>query len=141
MEVKVEWSPKDGIATVTHSDVSVDSEVSYLAWKNQLLAQLAQLQAHLGYKFPAVICVDGLVVSSDYQERYGNELAPQAAQYVTAVARYGGSAEMRNAVVQQSALRSLKKTSPVALKREHASNLYPSRDAAVQFLLRLSNAA
>ena len=141
MEVKVEWSPKDGIATVTHSDIVVDNESSYLAWKSQLLDQLAQLQGHLGYKFPAVICVDGLVVSSDYQERYGEELAPQVAQYVTAVARYGGSKEMRNTVVQQSAMRSIKKTSPVALKREHASNLYPSREAAVEFLLRLSSAA
>ncbi len=99
MEVKVEWSPKDGIATVTHSDVFVDSEVSYLAWKNQLLTQLSQLRAHLGYKFPVVICADGLTIFPDYQKRYGEELAPQVAQYVTTVARYGGSGEMRNTVV------------------------------------------
>ena len=73
MEVKIEWSPKDGIATVTHSDVDVESEASYLAWKSQLLAQLSQLHTHLGYKFPVVICADGLAISPDYQERYGDQ--------------------------------------------------------------------
>lgn len=141
MEVKIEWSPKDGIATVTYSDITVDSEASYLTWKSQLLTQLSQLHTHLGYKFPVVICADGLAVSPDYQQRYGEELAPQVAQHVTAVARYGGSAEMRSTVVQQSALRSIKKSSPLALKREQASNLFPSREAAIQFILQLSNAA
>lgn len=135
MEVRVTWDDDNGVAVVNYVDAIIDSEPHYKEWEQKLILQLDKILAKEGNKFPLIVGIDGLSFSSEFESRYGKELAPMVAQkYASTIARYGKNVPTKMVVSNQAVRRILEHTSPESLRKEYGANVFQTIDDAMVFI-------
>ncbi|MDW3194321.1 MAG: hypothetical protein R8G66_18240 [Cytophagales bacterium] len=140
MEVRVTWDDSKAVAIVNYIDAKIHSEVHYNEWKQKLLSRFDQVLDQVGQKFPLIVCIDQLSFSSEFESRYGKELAPMVAQkYASAIARYGKNVPTKMVVSNQAVQRILEHASPESLRKEYGANVFQTQDDALVFIPAITN--
>ncbi len=135
MEVHVTWDENNAVAIVKYRDAKIDSELHYKEWQQKLLPPLDKILSKIGKKFPLIIEIDGLSISSEFESRYGKELAPMVAQkYASAIARFGKNVPTKMIVSNQAVQRILEHTSPESLRKEYGANVFQTLEDAIIFI-------
>ncbi len=135
MEVHVTWDERNAVTIVKYVDAKIDSELHYKEWKQKLLTQFDRILVKTGKKFPLIVGIDGLSFSSEFESRYGKELAPMVAQkYASSIARFGKNVSTKMIVSNQAVQRILEHTSPESLLKEYGANVFQTLDDALIFI-------
>ncbi len=139
MDISVTWDSDLKLALVSYKESNVTDEASFEDWKTKLFAKLEEILQMTGKKFPLVVNIDNVYISSDFEVRYGKEIAPVVAEkYASAIARYGSQMPNKIMVSDQTVKRILE-NNPEALKKEYASNIFNTKKEAIDFILNISN--
>jgi hypothetical protein len=134
MKIDMKWDVDAGVVDINYTAMNVVDEASFTYWRSGLMREFRRCKLEAGGKFPLIVNIDELKIDPEFAERYSSEVAAVvAAQFATAIARYGSRATTRVIVAIEAAKRSRAKT-PHGREKAFKANIFDTREAAISFV-------
>ncbi len=128
MKVKVTKDPSLDACTITHESVHLEGPEDIADWRAQLMAEM---QATIGSnRVYLLVDYNGFSVSPRVAEEYGRVAEELRRRYAKDVFRYGAEDPFSSASARLQ-----------SMKRAHSSNLFPTREQAIQALCKARGVA